>query len=196
MLLALAACVAPAPPVAPLSGPPPANLLVVPAVVHAGGRQLMASLDAGVHAPLVERGYYAVPVEVALEVLDALGWSAERDPLSALPLDRLRADYGIAAVLTTEVEAWGFGAVRGDGRIDVTWQLVPTDGGAVLWSRREHGDVRAQSRELLTGPFFSDEPLLGRDFIRWTTEPDEVAGEAYARRLPRLALARLPRVPE
>ena len=192
-LLLIAACTAPPPEVTPLSGPAPANILLVPAIRGGGDRSVVAALDATLHGAMVERGYYAIPVEVALRILDALNWSPDRNGVGELPLETLRRRFGVESVLTTDVRTWGRSAgVDDPGRYEVAWRLIGTENGEELWSHSERGEFRAATRMVLVGPFFSDEPILGRDYHPYTAEVEKPDGGRPELQLQRAMVRHLP----
>lgn len=193
------ACAFGVPEVVPLTGSAPDGVMLAPAVGDGIDIETLARFDVAVREAIERRGYATIPVEVARRMLEDVGWSASRDGFDALPIARLGEQFGVDAVLTTAVaglQSLGYA----EGTLRVEWTLRSRDG-AVLWSGRRVGSPQRAERRSLTGPigaddpFFSDEPILGREPERWTTATPAQGLDAFVDGLVADLALTLPRHP-
>ncbi len=143
---------------------------------------VVGDLLATVERPLRERGYYVVPVEVALDILPALAGDPAQDQLGSVDPASLRrmAEFGIDTCLTIDIlDFWLHEALAVEVvRYEVWYQLVDTATGAVIWrrpatgsyERRESTDAFPREDEPFfypssLGPVFADQI----DFVRSMT---------------------------
>ncbi len=112
----------------------PHTLLVVPAINHSTAADAPLYYAASIAQPLTEQGYYVLPIPITNALLAAAGIS-DGTQLIAVPPQRFRAMFGADAVIFVTIDAWdtAYYVVGGQVTVGLSFRLVSTETGAVLW---------------------------------------------------------------
>jgi hypothetical protein len=183
-------------------GPPPSGgepalaldastLLVLPAVDRTGQPATAAALLATIAEPLAERGYYVVPVDVGLELLENVGETAD----AAERRRRIGEVLGVEACLLVEVAGWSarYSQFLDELEYDVTYTLWRTSDGEQAWQQRAAGTYAYDPDPFQASFFDWEEPFYWHPFTGAAPGPAYRDELAVARALHRGAFARMPR---
>lgn len=135
--LAAAACSLSSVEPIPLNGVVPHTVLVLSPVSVAGTGQAARSLLATLTPALRERGYYPIPIEVGLAMLERRGVTAE----AGMSVDESIAAarlIGADAVMSLRIEKWDDMHAQGLVYLahDIGYRLWDVDTGGLLWEMR------------------------------------------------------------
>ncbi len=190
--LVLAACTIGRVESTPFEGPAPSAILVLPPVSLREGLVMdLRGFAYGAERAIAERGYRALPLGAGFDLAQRCG-ALTGDQPEPEALQRLQQQVGVDAVLRIEISAWEVepGARFSGASWDVTWRLLSTESGAVLWQHRLQGNWRkvAEMPDHLRRDEMEPQPaLIGG------TRPQSFASErelVFA--LHRSALSRMP----
>ncbi len=121
----------------------PKTILVLPARNQSTDAEASWFYMATVGEPLVERGYYVMPVTLVSEILTREGV----DPGAAWDIDPARAyDYlGADAILYVTIEEWDtfYAVMASSVKVAIDYRLVDTRTGGVIWEHRGARKVTA-----------------------------------------------------
>ena len=143
LAVVLGACASSSPAVIPFRGMPPAQILLVPTVGMSVDPVLVSAFDRNLRPAIERRGYRIVPIEVARRMLDDLDWTREQDSVESLPVTRLREQFGVEAVLVTELTELGDSGFV-SGTVRATWRVYEAVSGDLLWETELVGNGGAQ----------------------------------------------------
>ena len=190
--LVLAACTIGRVESTPFEGPAPSAILVPPPVSLREGLVMdLRGFAYGAERAIAERGYRALPLGAGFDLAQRCG-ALTGDQPEPDALQRLQQQVGVDAVLRIEISAWEVepGARFSGASWDVTWRLLSTESGVVLWQHRLQGNWRkvAEMPDHLRRDEMEPQPaLIGG------TRPQSFASErelVFA--LHRSALSRMP----
>jgi len=190
--LVLAACTIGRVESTPFEGPAPSAILVLPPVSLREGLEMdLRGFAYGAERAIAERGYRALPLGAGFDLAQRCG-ALTGDQPEPDALQRLQQQVGVDAVLRIEISAWEVepGARFSGASWDVTWRLLSTESGVVLWQHRLQGNWRkvAEMPDHLRRDEMEPQPaLIGG------TRPQSFASErelVFA--LHRSALSRMP----
>ncbi len=190
--LVLAACTIGRVESTPFEGPAPSAILVLPPVSLREGLAMdLRGFAYGAERAIAERGYRALPLGAGFDLAQRCG-ALTGDQPEPDALQRLQQQVGVDAVLRIEISAWEVepGARFSGASWDVTWRLLSTESGVVLWQHRLQGNWRkvAEMPDHLRRDEMEPQPaLIGG------TRPQSFASErelVFA--LHRSALSRMP----
>jgi hypothetical protein len=190
--LVLAACTIGRVESTPFEGPAPSAILVLPPVSLREGLAMdIRGFAYGAERAIAERGYRALPLGAGFDLAQRCG-ALTGDQPEPDALQRLQQQVGVDAVLRIEISAWEVepGARFSGASWDVTWRLLSTESGVVLWQHRLQGNWRkvAEMPDHLRRDEMEPQPaLIGG------TRPQSFASErelVFA--LHRSALSRMP----
>ena len=190
--LVLAACTIGRVESTPFEGPAPSAILVLPPVSLREGLVMdLRGFAYGAERAIAERGYRALPLGAGFDLAQRCG-ALTGDQPEPDALQRLQQQVGVDAVLRIEISAWEVepGARFSGASWDVTWRLLSTESGVVLWQHRLQGNWRkvAEMPDHLRRDEMEPQPaLIGG------TRPQSFASErelVFA--LHRSALSRMP----
>ena len=190
--LVLAACTIGRVESTPFEGPAPSAILVLPPVSLREGLVMdLRGFAYGAERAIAERGYRALPLGAGFDLAQRCG-ALTGDQPEPEALQRLQQQVGVDAVLRIEISAWEVepGARFSGASWDVTWRLLSTESGVVLWQHRLQGNWRkvAEMPDHLRRDEMEPQPaLIGG------TRPQSFASErelVFA--LHRSALSRMP----
>ena len=176
----------------PFEGPAPSAILVLPPVSLREGLAMdLRGFAYGAERAIAERGYRALPLGAGFDLAQRCG-ALTGDQPEPDALQRLQQQVGVDAVLRIEISAWEVepGARFSGASWDVTWRLLSTESGVVLWQHRLQGNWRkvAEMPDHLRRDEMEPQPaLIGG------TRPQSFASErelVFA--LHRSALSRMP----
>lgn len=194
---ATAAC-AGAPDPQPFRGPTPTSIAVLPIRAVEFPVELRELLDEGAGRLLADLGFEVVPPAVVGAAMP--GGAAPGPQL----LRGVQSRFGVEAVLERVARVLPGGVAGGGRAFAIRWTIVAPGSGEVLWTREEIGGPGVVVSRHMTGPlsryesdpFFSDEPIIGRETGDWITEVRARDVVEQAAVVQRTLAARLPRAPE
>jgi hypothetical protein len=96
--------------------------------------------------PLVNRGYYVIPVEAVAEMMAVEGL-AEGGALRQVKPQKFREHFGADAVLYVDILTWdtSYLVLASSVTVAMNYRLVHTDSGEVLWSESAQHTVTSDS---------------------------------------------------
>ena len=96
--------------------------------------------------PLVERGYYVLPVEATADILAAEGLG-EGGALRAVPPQKFRQYFGADAVLYITLKSWEtvYLILGSSVSVAMDYRLVSTETGEVLWETASQQTISSNS---------------------------------------------------
>ncbi|CBL46273.1 Hypothetical protein HDN1F_26900 [gamma proteobacterium HdN1] len=115
----------------------PASILVVPAINHSTAAEASIYYSASIAQPLVEHGYYVLPIPVTNAMLQQAGIS-DGAQLADVPPQRFEQMFGADAVLFVTINQWdtSYYVVGGNVTVGLTFKMVSARTGNVLWNFR------------------------------------------------------------
>jgi len=197
ILLGLSACNSwSVPPVVPIRGPLPRQILLMPLLNHSSDRVFESELNEQIGIYVEKRGYQSIRPSVARTLLRAYGWNAGDPDHEDLPFSALKDDHQIDAVMVTELIDWQADRKAGRYRYRLFWTLFDCVTGAEVWRYDDGGQV---SPKLLRGTnrvLYPEDLAFGPGPIRETYEAKPMKSMELARILQRNMALRLPLAPE
>ncbi|MHC5065925.1 MAG: hypothetical protein ACYTG5_18340 [Planctomycetota bacterium] len=197
LLLPLSACASwSAPEVIPIRGKVPRQILILPVSKSSLGREFAAQLDEAAGLEIEKRGYQSIRPRVARTLLAARGWSAGETEPGNLPLETLKTDHEVDAVMITQLGDWQAEPSIGRYRYRVFWTLFDCETGREIWRYDDGGQVQPE-RQIGEPQILYDEDVAhGPGPRRQPQAWDRMSIEELAGLLQRAAALRLPYGPE
>ncbi len=98
--------------------------------------------------PLVDRGYYVIPVEASADMLAAEGL-AEGGALEEVNPQKFRQYFGADAILYVTINQWdtSYAVIASSVTVGMDYRLVHTDSGDVLWQDSAVNTVKSHSSD-------------------------------------------------
>lgn len=124
----------------------PTSILVLPVVNETTAADAPIAFGSTITHPLVERGYYVFPIQPTLEILQANGIYEGGQLMSVDPSKFLEV-LGADSVLYVTLHAWdtNYMVIASSVEVSMTYRLVDTHSGEVLWERDESQVVSSGS---------------------------------------------------
>ncbi len=126
----------------------PYTVVVLPATNTSTDAEAPRFYLSTITRPLVDRGYYVIPVEATAEMLAAEGL-AEGGALEDVNPKKFREHFGADSVLYVTINQWDTSYVVFASSVTVAmhYRLVHTDSGEVLWEEHAAHTVRSQQSD-------------------------------------------------
>ena len=193
VLFGLCACTSwSAPPVVPIRGPLPRQILILPLINRSADRVFESELNEEVGIHVEERGYQSIRPSVASTLLGSLGWKQGSADHRDLPFSALKREYQIDAVLITELVDWQADRPAGKYRFRLFWTLYDCDSGAEIWRYDAGGQVAPQLRREVTRIIYPADLALGPGPLAETYPTKPITSKELARMLQGNMALRLP----
>ncbi len=197
VLVGLTACSSwSAPPVVPIRGPLPRQILIMPLLNRSTDRGFGSELDAEIGIHIEGRGYQSIRPSVTLTLLSSYGWNPSEASHEDLPFLALKRDHQVDAVLITELVDWQANRQAGRYRYRLFWTLFDCDSGAEIWRFDDGGQVSPELRQEANRVLYAEDLVRGPGPRRVTYRAKPITSRELARMLQRNMALRLPMAPE
>ncbi len=113
----------------------PRSILVLPPANNSVEVNAPYTFLSTISQPLAEKGYYVFPVAVVDTYMKENGLPTPED-MHAVPLDKLREQFGADSVLYVTIQSWGqsYQVLSSKAEVKATVRLVDARSGEKLWS--------------------------------------------------------------
>ena len=124
----------------------PFTVVVPPVTNETADAEAPRYFQCSVTQPLVDRGYYVIPVQATADILAAEGL-AEGGALADVPAQRFGDYFGADAVLYITLKKWDttYAVLASSVAVAMDYRLVSTKTGAVLWETEREEVLVSQS---------------------------------------------------
>lgn len=191
--LSLAACSSwSAPPVVPILGPLPRQILIMPVASQFADAMFAAELNEAIGAHVEARGYQSIWPAVTRNLLGSYGWMPDDPDRRDLPLAALRSDHQIDAVLVTEILDWQSDREAGRYRYRLSWKLIQCESGAEIWRFDDGGQVSPALRRGVMRVIYPEDVALGPGPTTEVYRAKPISSQELASKLQRNMALRLP----
>jgi len=154
VLALLGSCATAAPEVIPLEQ---RSILVLPVVNETTSAEASEAVLCTIGNPLIQRGFYVLPVIPSAELLRAEGLF-EGGQLAGIDPKTFRDYLGADAVLYVTLHSWdtNYAVIASSVSVAMTYQLVDTTTGEILWEDTGARVVSSDAGQSSSGNVFAD----------------------------------------
>jgi hypothetical protein len=124
----------------------PKSILVLPVFNETTSAEAPAAFQSTIGRPLINRGYYILPVLPTIDILRAEG-VFEGEQLKNVPPIRFKETLGADAVLYVTIHSWDttYLVLASGVEVSMTYELIDTESGETMWRDNARRSIQSDS---------------------------------------------------